>query len=319
LITETADRLGKLVERKNLFVVCGKLHAAPTRRWVKGIPARNIIVEPAARNTAPAIGLAALHVALRDPQGVMAVLPSDHHVADVAGFQRTLSEAAKLARDGLLVTLGIQPTRPETGYGYLRVGESLKGNARRVAAFVEKPDLAKAQSYLQSGDYLWNGGIFVFRADRILEELHEHLPEVAEGLDVIAKAMKTRGASRVLAKVFPKLPSVSIDYGVMEKAQDIAVLPGDFGWSDLGSFAALPEVRPHDAQGNVVSGKGPLLIDCHDCVVVGSGRPLALVGMRGVVAVDSGDAVLILPRERNQDVREVVAALGKDRALARYL
>ena len=322
LITETADRLGKLVKRSEIFVVCGKLHAAPARRFVKGIPQKNVIVEPAARNTAPAIGLAALHIARRDPKGILVVLPSDHHVADVAGFQKTLTQAAAVAEGGALVTLGIKPTRPETGYGYLRVGEPLPGfaGAWRVAAFVEKPDAKTAEKYVASGDYLWNGGIFLFRADRILEELHEHMPELAEGLDVIGAALKKkRGAEKVLARVFPKLPSVSIDYGVMEKARDIAVVPGDFGWSDVGSFAALPEVKPADAHGNVVSGKGAILVDCHDCVVVAHGRPLALVGLRGMVAVDAGDAVLVLPRERNQDVREVVAALGRDRLLQRYL
>jgi mannose-1-phosphate guanylyltransferase len=319
LITETAERLGSLARRQDLLIVCGRLHAASARRLVKGISAKNVIVEPAARNTAPAIGLAALHVFRRDPQGVMLVLPSDHHVADVAGFQRALAQAAEIARGGALVTLGIRPTRPETGYGYLRLGEPLAGQARRVAAFVEKPDLATAERYLQSGEYLWNGGIFVFRADRILDELHRHMPELAAGLDTIGISLGKQNAARVLARTFPQLPSVSIDYGVMEKAQDIAVVKGDFGWSDVGSFAALPEVRPQDARGNVVSGSGAVLIDCSDCVVVTAGRPLALVGLKEMVAVDSGDAVLVLPRGRNQDVREVVAALSKDPKLSRYL
>src|SRR5262249_49824893 len=155
-------------------------------------------------------------------------------------------------------------------------------------AFVEKPDATTAEGYLASGDYLWNGGIFVFRADRILEELGRHLPELAAGLNKIDAALGTRRGDKTLAQIFPKLPAVSIDYGVMEKATGIAVVPGDFGWSDVGSFATLPEVRPSNGRGNVVMGKGPILVDCDDCVVIGAGRPLALLGLKAVVAVDAG-------------------------------
>ncbi len=319
LITETAARLTGLAATKDVLVVCGPTHAAAARRLVKGIPAKNVVVEPVARNTAAAIGLAALHVRVRDPRGVMVVLPSDHHVSNVSAFQETLREGAEVAQKGALVTLGIQPTRPETGYGYLKVGPEVSGGARRVEAFVEKPDRATAEKYLASGQYLWNGGIFIFRADRILEELGRHLPALGSGLEKIAQAMGKAKASRVLAGVFEGLPSVSIDFGVMEKARDIAVVPGDFGWSDLGSFAALPEVRASDEHGNVVLGQGAVLVDCSGCVVVATKRPLALVGLRDVVAVDAGDAVLVLPRERNQDVRHVVAALQKDKKLARWL
>jgi mannose-1-phosphate guanylyltransferase len=319
LITETGERLGRLARREDLFVVCGKLHAAAVRRTVKGLKPRQVLVEPTARNTAPAIGLAALHVARKDPKGVMLVLPSDHHVERPEAFREALRAAAERAESGALVTLGIQPTRPETGYGYLRVGEPLGEKARRVAAFVEKPDATTAERYVTSGEYLWNGGIFVFRADRILEEVRQHLPELSQGLEEIRKVLGKPAETRTLARVFPRLPSISIDYGVMERAQTIELIPLDCGWSDVGSFAALPEVRSQDAHGNVVSGKGVVLVDCERCVVVAQGRPLALVGLRDMVAVDAGDAVLVLPKQRNQDVREVVAALGKDPKLSRFL
>lgn len=217
-----------------------------------------------------------------------------------------------------MVTVGIRPTRPETGYGYIRVGEPLGNGSQKVQAFVEKPDVATAQRYLASGEYLWNGGIFAFRADAILAAFEQHMPELAKGLATLRATLGKKTYPRALARVFPKLPATSIDYGVMEKATNIAVVPGDFGWSDVGSFAALPEVREADAAGNVVSGKGALVVDCQQCVVVADKRPLAVVGLSGVVVVDAGDAILVVPKEKSQDVRKVVEAL-KARKLERYL
>jgi mannose-1-phosphate guanylyltransferase len=320
LIADTAARLKGLAKPANTFVVCGKVHAGPAKKWVKGLPPKNVLVEPAARNTAPAIGLAAVHVAHRDPQGILAVLPSDHHIADPAEFRNVLADGARLAEVGQLVTIGIQPTHPETGFGYIQLGGPLYGRGRVVRAFVEKPDLETAKRYLASGDYLWNGGIFLFRADVLLEAIRQHMPDLAKGLAAIAKVVGKRDYAKVLERVFPKLPSTSIDYGVMEKAEGIAVVPGDFGWSDLGSFSALPEVRKADAAGNVVSGKGALVVDSKGCVVLGEGkgRPLAVVGCTDMVVVDAGDAILVMPKDKAQDVRKVVEAL-KARKQERYL
>lgn len=321
LITETAQRLRGLANPKDVHVVCGKVHAAPVKRLVPGISSANILVEPAARNTAPAIALACLHVAKKDPQGIVAVLPSDHHISRPDAFRAQLAQAAEVARAGHIVTLGIQPSRPDTGYGYIRVGEPLAGHgaARSVKAFVEKPDLATAKGYLASGQYLWNGGIFVFRADVMLQALERHMPELWKGLQKIQAAVGKRTYAKVLAREFPKLPSISIDYGVAEKAENIAVVPGDFGWSDVGSFAAIPEVRALDASGNVVTGKNALAIDCQGCVVLGQDkRVLAVIGMTDVVVVDAGDAILVVPKDKSQDVRKAVDAL-KARKLAAAL
>ena len=317
LIVETVQRLKGLAPPARTFVVCGPLHARAARRLLPRLPAANVLVEPIARNTAPAIGLATLHVQARDPDGVLAVLPSDHHVADVPGFQAVLLRAAEVAQSGALVTIGIKPTRPETGYGYVQVGEPIDGNAARVRAFVEKPDAPTAARYLASGEYLWNGGIFVFTARAMREAIGRHLPELGTVLDRLAPTVGTPRHAAALKRHFPRAPSVSIDYGVMEKSRDIAVVPGDFGWSDVGSFAALPEVRPADAAGNVVVGKGAVLVDSAGCVVVGSGRPLGIVGLRDMVVVDSGDAVLVVPRNRSQDVRAVVQSL-RARGLGKF-
>jgi len=317
LIVETVQRLQGLATPARTYVVCGSVHARAARRLLPRLPAANILIEPIARNTAPAIGLATLHVQARDPEGVLAVLPSDHHVADVPGFQEALRRAAEVAQSGALVTIGIKPTRPETGFGYVQVGEPIDGGAARVRAFVEKPDAPTAARYLASGEYLWNGGIFVFTARAMREAIDRHLPELGTVLDRLAPTVGTRRHAAALRRHFPAAPSVSIDYGVMEKARDIAVVPGDFGWSDVGSFAALPEVRPSDAAGNVVVGKGAVLVDSAGCVVVGSGRPLGLVGLRDVVVVDAGDAVLVVPRDRSQDVRAVVQSL-RARGLGKF-
>jgi mannose-1-phosphate guanylyltransferase len=314
LIVDTLARLPPLATAKESFVVCGKVHAATVGKLLRGLPKTHIIVEPIARNTAPAIGLAAIHVAKRDPKGVLLVLPSDHHIADTARFRETLESAARLADQGQLATIGITPTRPDTGYGYIHLGPRIENaggkRAFKVQRFVEKPDLDRARAYLQSGDYLWNAGIFAFRADVILSEISRHLPKLSAALEAIRPTLGTARYGRTLAKHFPSAEPISVDYGVMEKAEQIACVPGDFGWSDVGSFAALPDVRPVDAAGNVAQGSS-ILVDCHGCVVVGGSRPVAVIGVRDLVIVDAGDAVLVVPKERAQDVRQAVDALQR--------
>ncbi len=318
LIAETMKRISSFSPPARTSVVCGARHAALVAKALPKLPPKNVIVEPEARNTAPAIALACAHVAHQAPGGVMIVLPSDQHVADVPAFRKALEEAVHVAREGFIVTLGIKPTRPETGYGYIRLGEPLIGAARRVAAFAEKPNAETALRYLSSGDSLWNAGIFVFRADVMLAAFAQHMPELVKPLDAIRAAWGTKQARAVLAKAFKKMPAISIDYGVAEKAANIAVVPASCGWSDVGSFNALPEVRPTDEHGNVTQGELAFVLDSSGCVVLGGKRPVAVVGMKDVVVVDAGDAVLVLPKDRSQDVRKVVEAL-KAKKLLRYL
>ena len=318
LIAETMKRTAAFSTPARTSVVCGARHAALVKKALPKLPAKNVIVEPEARNTAPAIALACAHVAHQAPGGVMIVLPSDQHVADVPAFKKAVEEAVRVAREGHIVTLGIQPTRPETGYGYIRLGSPLNGSARNVAAFAEKPNLETAQRYLSSGDYLWNAGIFVFRADVMLAAFAQHMPELVKPLDAIRAAWGSKKAAAVLAKEFKKMPATSIDYGVAEKASNIAVVPASCGWSDVGSFNALPEVRRTDEHGNVAEGEATFVIESSGCVVLGQKRPLAVVGMTDVVVVDAGDSVLVLPKARSQDVRKVVDAL-KAKKLAQFL
>jgi mannose-1-phosphate guanylyltransferase len=311
LIQDTFERATRLAAPADVLVVCGRAHARTIRRLLPRLPAENLLVEPAARNTGPAIGLAALVVAATDPEGVLVVLPSDHAVTKPDAFVEAVGAAAAAARAGALVSIGVKPSRPETGYGYVKVGEPhpRERRARRCVAFVEKPDRARAEAYLASGDYLWNAGMFAFRADRLLAEIRTHLPACAAVLDALAPTVGQRGFGRALGHHFGEAPSISIDYGVMEKAQDLAVVPADFGWSDLGSFASLPEVREADRAGNVAVGDA-ILVDARDNVVLGQPRrPIALVGVEGLVVVDAGDAILVCPRERAQEVRKVVERL----------
>jgi mannose-1-phosphate guanylyltransferase len=242
---------------------------------------------------------------------VLGVLPADHAVADEGAFRDVVARALRLAGDGHIVTVGIKPTHPETGYGWIEPGPAVAYGAMAVARFVEKPERALAESYLARG-YLWNGGMFFFRADRILDEIRRQLPALGQGLDEIGRAHAAGGAAEVLARIYPRLPSISIDHGVMEGASGIVTVPGDFGWSDVGSWASLAELRPADGSGNVTLGRA-VLVDAKDNLVsADAGGLVALVGVSGLVVVRAGDAVLVLPRERAQEVREVVRRLEAD-------
>ena len=330
MLAATVNRLPPLARASETYVVCGPAHVAAAKRMLPGLPAKNFIVEPCARNTAPCVGLAAVHVARRDPRGLIAMLPADHHVGRPAAFREALASAARLAEKGAIATIGIRPSRPETGYGYLKLGPRLTGKGvagkgpgrgsgkgkatqapHKVERFVEKPDVVTAARYLADGHYLWNSGIFVFRADVILEEIRRAMPVLGELLEVVQASLGTPSYPRTLKRIFPECPSISIDYGVMEKSQRIAVVPADFGWSDVGSFAALPDVRATDHLGNVAEGDA-LVIDGRNNVVLAlGGRPVAVVGIEDAVVIDAGDAVLVCRRDRAQDVRKAVDEYGR--------
>lgn len=313
MIAETMKRLSGLTTPARTSVVCGERHAALVKKALPKLPKQNVVVEPEARNTAPAIALACAHVAHADPEGTIVVLPSDQHVADPAAFLESVHEAIAIAQTGFIVTLGIAPTRPETGYGYIRVGEPMTGTAKKVGAFVEKPNVQTAQEYLSSGNYLWNAGIFVFRVDVMLAAFASLMPDLYAALAPIRAAWGTKKASAALKRYFKQMPATSIDYGVAEKAPNIAVVPSSCGWSDVGSFNAIPEVRATDSNGNVSEGNA-LVIDCTGSIVLAQDKPVAVVGMKDVVVVDAGDAILVLPKDKSQDVRKVVEALKAQKA-----
>jgi mannose-1-phosphate guanylyltransferase len=313
LLAATVRRLAPLVTEDRVVVVTGEHLAEATAQAVPGVPRAQILCEPAPRNTAPCIAWATSTVARLDPEALVAVLPSDHFIADEEEFRRVLERALKTAQGGRVTTVGIVPTRPETGYGYIEVGEPIDGTdgAKTVVRFVEKPDRARAETFLAGKRHLWNAGMFFFRASDMAQLVERHLPELASGVAKIDAAARAGNETAVVKQVFPTLPSVSIDVGVMEKAAGLAVVPGEFGWNDVGSWQSAWELGSPDAAGNALSA-GALAIDANNNLVrtLGKGKKVvALVGVNDLVVVETDDAILVIPRERAQDVRLVVEAL----------
>ncbi len=316
LLQATYDRLVPLSGPDRTYVVTGGTHAAAVARQLPALPAGQLLVEPAPRDSAPAIGLAAALIARRDPGAVMGSFAADHLVRDRPAFQASVRAAAEAAQQGYLTTIGIAPTGPETGYGYLRLGRPVAGGtAYLLEEFKEKPSRAVAEAYLAGGGYLWNASMFLWRVDAFLAELLQQQPALHAGLARVADAWGGPDQDATLGAIWPTLPKVSVDYAVMEGAAArgrVATVPGDFGWHDIGDWDTVGVVLPARADGNIVLGPAGhhLAVDTHDTVVAAlSGRLVATLGVSGLVVVDTDDAVLVCPRERAQDVRHLVAAL----------
>ncbi len=315
MIGHTIDRLRRTSDLDESFIVCGEHLVAPMREALPEVDASNFIVEPMARNTAPAIALAAAHIAERFGEDVtFGVYPSDHYVGDPAVFDEAVALGHERAATGAIVTLGITPSRPETGYGYIHRTDDARDGAYAVEAFVEKPDHATALDYLASGDYLWNAGMFFMTPGTLFEELARQLPTMHEAMTGLRGVLDDEDADHHVHAAFERIEGVSIDYGVMEGAQQVEVIPAKFAWSDVGHWAALPEVAPVDEAGNVTEAD-TILHDVTDSILYSSNRDriLAGVGLDGMIVVDTDDAVLVMPKSRSQDVRAIVAAL-KERA-----
>jgi mannose-1-phosphate guanylyltransferase len=306
LLRQTADRVIASIGASQLFVVTGEVHAAHARAMLKDVPPENILVEPVGRNTAPCIAWANQVIAQRDSDARIAVLAADHHIRDVPRFMAHLESAFEAAKDRIIL-FGIVPAHPETGYGYILrgapIGKSMGLEIYAVERFVEKPDRATAERYLAEGSYLWNSGMFVFPSKLMSEEIARLLPDVDRGIRQLLSAPKEIGA------IYPRLPSVSIDYGVMEKTEHVAVLPAAFGWSDVGSWDAAMAIYTPDENGNVVRGNAMLSGVRRSMVDAEGGRFVALVGLDDVIVVDTQDALLVIKRGESQDVKRIVEAL----------
>jgi mannose-1-phosphate guanylyltransferase / mannose-6-phosphate isomerase len=301
------------------LVVAGEDH----RFLIKGqldaikLAAQAIILEPEGRNTAPAVALAALHLLVHDENALMLVMPSDHVIANAPAFAEAIAAAHSAASAGTFVTFGIQPSAPETGYGYIEMGDALGGSAvRTVTRFVEKPDAATAAQYLAGGKHLWNGGIFFFSARAYVDALATLAPDILSACTVAMNAAKTDGVFiRPAASAFAKTPSISIDYAVMEKTGNAAVIPVDMGWSDVGSWAALWDIGSKDASGNVCTGD-VIAVESHNNLMrVDGGPAIATIGVEDMIIVSTPDAVMIAPKNRAQDVKKIVDTLkaaGRD-------
>ena len=317
LLQQTVLRLEGLGELAPPLVVCNEEHRFLVAEQLRaaGVHDAEILLEPAGRNTAPAVALAALRSLARgDHDAVLLVLPSDHVIADAPAFRRAVEEGLAAARGGQLVTFGVQPTRPETAYGYIRAGEPLAaGTVRRVRAFVEKPDAQRAAQYLASGEYLWNGGMFLFGAASYLAELERHAPAIAAACrGACEEARVDLDFVRVGREAFLAAPADSIDYAVMEHTEHAAVVALDAGWSDVGSWDALLEVRPRDAAGNALFGD-VLAEEVQDSLIHSEGRLVAALGVRDLIVVETADAVLVADRTRAQDVKRLVERIKAQR------
>ena len=310
MLQETQRRLEGL-ECAPPVVVCNDEHrfmVAEQLRSEMNEPA-TLILEPAGRNTAPAIALAALHVQSSHPDALLLVLPADHHVTDPEAFQRAVVSASTPAQSGRLMTFGIVPTQPETGYGYVRCGEALSEGIYELAEFVEKPDKETAEAYLASGHYYWNSGMFLFRADRYLHELALHQPDMLSACEAaMSSATRDLDFVRPLEEAFLASPSESVDYAVMEHTLEGGVAALDCGWSDVGAWSAMWDIREADAAGNVCEGD-VLLQDAHDNYLRSESRLVAAIGVRDLVVVETADAVMVGARDQMQSIKQVVAAL----------
>ena len=311
LIGAAVRRGSALVGVENTLIVTAEDQAAAVRAAIPDLPTANIVAEPVPRNTAAAVGLGAVTAQRRaGPDAVIAVLPADPYIGDEATFARLVNLAIAEARD-TIVTIGVRPTHAETGFGYIRLGPQLQraggDPVHEVGGFYEKPDRPTAERYVSSGEYLWNSGMFFLTARRMLDETRRLLPALGALLDA---AVAAGDANAVIASGYVDAPSISIDHGIMEKATGLRVIPGAFGWNDVGSWAALPALRAPDARGNVVIGNGATLIDGDGNIVVADeGAPyVGVLGVRDLVVVATRDAVLVIPKDRAQDVRRIVEA-----------
>ena len=314
LLQVTIDRIQPLVNPESVWVCTTEVLAQQVREQLPLVPPRQVLAEPAGRNTAPAIGWSLRSMPAEERDDVVLILPADHRIEDREAFLETLRTAEKITREGdRVMTLGVHPVRPDTGYGYLELGPVLDAESglRQVLQYKEKPDQQTADRFVESGDYLWNAGIFLVRVGRLLELLAEHQPEMARSLEAI------EGQPESIAELYPRLPSISIDFGVMEHLEEVVTLPLDCGWSDLGSWEALAEILPRDESGNVARGE-VVSVDCRGNVFFAEEGTIAALGVEGLVVVRLGDSVLVVPKNRTQEIRKIVAAL-EDRGLTDLL
>ena len=308
-------RLDPLFKPESIYIVAGKDHSHVLAEQVPGIPTDNFIDEPMGRGTAPAIGLAAVHLAHRDPEAVMAVLTADHHIGNEAAFREAISHAIEAAKAGYLVTLGIKPTWPSPEYGYIEQGEWLNEfdgfKAYKAERFVEKPNGQKAQKMLDLGNYSWNSGMFVWQVSTILEEFRAQMPDLYASLMRIAKSLDEGNYKDVLAECWPKIEKQTIDYGIMENARRVAVIPVDMDWLDVGNWASLKTLLPADGQGNSLRGD-VILEESSGNLVMGNKRLIAGIGLEDLIIVDTPDTLLVCHKDQVGKVRDIVARLKEE-------
>lgn len=320
MLQETTDRVQGLAPPERLYVITNARHADAVRAQLRDVPAGNIVGEPEGRDSAPAIGLmAAILEKTQGPDTIMATLPADHVIPNDAQFRALLTAAAEVAAEGYLVTLGIPPTGPDVGFGYIQSGDTIRQQTEAgvpvylVKQFKEKPKREVAEQYLRDGGYFWNAGMFIVSVKTLRELYKAHLPQMEDGFARIVAAHGTDEFEATLSSVFPTLEKVSVDYGIAEKADRVAVIPADIGWNDVGSWERLAEVleaaNKHDEEtGNVVVGHH-LGVDTHRSLIYSPDRLIATIGLDDIIVIDTPDATLICPKSRSEDVKKIVEEL----------
>lgn len=321
LIEEMTELLSGIVGQEQVYIITNGHHAQAIRKIIPSA-AERILIDPYRRDTAACIGLAAIYLSRLDPNAVMAVFPADHFIASKECFGEVVLAAGKLAADGHVVTIGIKPTGPETGYGYIEMadcmGETGGQKVYKVRRFVEKPNRETAEKYCAAGNYLWNSGMFAWSIPTVLSLFEKHMPDTYARLMKIRDAIGAPNEEEVLHKEYKEMQRISVDYGIMEKLDDILVLPGDFGWNDIGSWTTVAEIATKDSDGNVVNATH-IGMDTRNCLIFGTeGRMIATIGIEDLVIVDTEDALLICPKNRSQDVKKIVDKL-KENDMEGYL
>lgn len=307
MIQDTVDRLEGLVEKNHVYVITNKIQKPRVVEQLSELPEENIIAEPFGKNTAACIGLASILIHKKSPNAITIILPADHLIRDVEEFQKTILDAAKFAsKDNSLVTIGISPTRPETGYGYIQfIDNEIENGIYKVQTFAEKPNLSTAKRFLEAGDFLWNSGMFIWKTETILSEIKNYLPELYEGLKKIENSIGTDEFEEILTNVYGQLISVSIDYGIMEKSQNVFLTKGEFSWSDVGSWEEVYQLSHKDENGN--SEIGDIYTEnTFGSYIFSPKKFTAVVGLENVIVIETKDSLLICNRESAQDVKHVV-------------
>ncbi len=327
MVNETLDRLANSVERDNMFIVTNVTQAELMKTETVGrIQEDHILAEPAARNTAACIGYAAMEIVKKYGDGVMVILPSDHFIKNEKEFAAIIDAAMEAAeKTDALVTIGIEPSFPATGYGYIKaapgtetaIGDKNGKMYSAVEEFVEKPDLETAEAYVAEGSYSWNSGMFIWKASTILGYIERLLPDVYGCLTEIGDAMNTPKEKETIERVYPTIPKISIDYGIMERADHVLVISGEFGWNDIGSLDMLSIMKDADENGNVCYGE-QLLLDTRDSIIYGTDKMIATIGVSDLIVVQTKDAVLICDKDKAQDVKKIVETL-KEQGKEKYL
>lgn len=310
MIQLTVERISPMVKIEDIYVATNKDYKSLVLEQLPGLPEQNVLCEPVGRNTAPCIGLGAMHIAKKYDDAMMFVFPSDHLIKFNKMFIRTLQDACDVAeKNDNLVTIGVVPDYPETGYGYIKFDSQItEGQSYKVDRFVEKPSLEVAKEYLSTEEYLWNSGMFIWKISSILKNFQKFMPETYEALKRIQDAIGTEQEETVLEKEFHGIQSQSIDYGIMEKAEDIYILLGAFGWDDVGSWLAVERIKKTNEFGNVVNGN-IITVNTHNCVIQGENKLIATVGLEDMIVVDTEDATLICSKDHASDIKKVLENL----------